>query len=94
MPTTDFLARYAELHPSKPAVIEDTTVLDHATFNVLVNRWANALAGLGVRAGDKVIWVGQNGIEVVTIVAAGRKAGPGTPQPKDWIESGVFWQVR
>jgi fatty-acyl-CoA synthase/long-chain acyl-CoA synthetase len=75
MASTDLLAAYAAAHPSKPAVIEDDTVVDYATFNSMVNRWANALMGLGVATGDKVIWVGQNGVEVVTIISAGRKAG-------------------
>src|SRR3954453_368283 len=72
---TDILAAYAGMQPSKPAVIEGDRVLDYESFNQTVNRWANALSGLGVARDDKVIWVGQNGIEVVIVIAAARKAG-------------------
>jgi acyl-CoA synthetase (AMP-forming)/AMP-acid ligase II len=71
----DLLANYAAAHPGKPAVVEGDTVLDYGEFNRQANRVAHALIDLGVRAGTKLIWCGQNGVEVVVVVNAARKAG-------------------
>jgi fatty-acyl-CoA synthase/long-chain acyl-CoA synthetase len=71
----DVLTRIAASDPDKPAVIDGDVVLGYGEFDRLVNRCANALIDLGVRAGDKVLWVGQNGWEVAAIVHAIRKAG-------------------
>ena len=74
-PAIDILANYAAAHPGKPAVVEGDTMLDYDGFNRQANRVAHALIDLGVRAGTKIIWCAQNGIEVVVIVNAARKAG-------------------
>src|SRR3546814_8515729 len=41
----------------------------------LVNRYGNVLRGLDVRAGEKVLWVGENSWEVVAVNHAARKVG-------------------
>ena len=69
----DYLAGYAEAAPDRLAVVEGNRSLDYAAFNSAVNRVANVLAGAGVRVGDKVLWVGQNSLEVVVVVNALRK---------------------
>jgi fatty-acyl-CoA synthase/long-chain acyl-CoA synthetase len=74
-PTVDYLTNYAQLHPDKPAIVEGERVVTYDGFNRLANRYAHALQGLGVTSGTKVIWCGQNGTEVVVIIAAARKAG-------------------
>jgi len=71
----DYLADLAAAHPDKKALIEDDRALDYASFNRQVNRWANSLLGLGVQAGEKVLWVGENSLEVVVLVNAIRKTG-------------------
>jgi len=75
LPATDIVANYAKAWPDKPAVVEDATTLTYDQFNRSANRVAAALVALGLRAGQKLVWCGQNGIEVVTLVAAARKAG-------------------
>jgi fatty-acyl-CoA synthase/long-chain acyl-CoA synthetase len=74
-PVPDPLAALTAAHPSKTAIIEGDRRLSYAAFNALVNRYANVLVGLGVRAGTKVTWCGRNSTEVVALIAALRKAG-------------------
>lgn len=71
----DFMASHAAAHPDRIAVTEGELALSFDAFNRLANRTANALTALGVERGEKVLWVGQNGMEVVAIVNAARKAG-------------------
>ena len=40
-----------------------------------MNRYGNVLRAVGVRAGEKVLWVGQNSAEVVAVNHAARKVG-------------------
>jgi acyl-CoA synthetase (AMP-forming)/AMP-acid ligase II len=74
-PNPDYLALHAAARPDDTAVIEGDTRLTLDEFNRLVNRYGNVLRAHGVRAGEKVLWVGQNGIEVVAINHAARKVG-------------------
>ncbi|MGH2684588.1 MAG: AMP-binding protein [Actinomycetota bacterium] len=74
-PSADFLTAYASANPDKVAVIEGDTELTFAETNHIANRWAAVLQDLGVRAGTKLVWCGQNGWEVVVLVHAARKAG-------------------
>ena len=71
----DPLTLHAQAQPTKTAVIEGDRQLDFAKFEALTNRYAHALVGLGVEAGTKVVWSGRNSLEVVTLIAAIRKAG-------------------
>ena len=77
----DFLTMYAQVQPSKPAVIDDrpdgtVATLNFAELNARSNRLANVLLDLGVRPGEtKVVWCGQNSIGLVTIINAARKLG-------------------
>jgi len=75
LPVTDFLSGYAAAHPQKLGVVEGDRVLDYAELNRQANRMAAVLVDLGVRAGTKLVWCGQNGIEVVVLINATRKAG-------------------
>jgi acyl-CoA synthetase (AMP-forming)/AMP-acid ligase II len=71
----DYLALHAQARPDDTAVIEGDRRLSLDEFNRLVNRYGNVLRAHGVRAGEKVLWVGQNSIEVVAINHAARKVG-------------------
>ncbi len=75
MAELDFLARHASGRPDDVAVIDGDWVLTLAELNALVNRYANVLRDAGVRAGEKVLWVGENSAEVVAITHAARKVG-------------------
>jgi acyl-CoA synthetase (AMP-forming)/AMP-acid ligase II len=72
---TDFLTTFAGVHPDKVAVVEGDTTLTYVELDRASNRVASVLQDLGVRAGSKIVWCGQNGHEVVTVVNAARKAG-------------------
>ena len=48
------------LTPSKPAVFQGDTVLTYADLDARTNRMANALAALGVTAGDRVALLFNN----------------------------------
>ena len=48
------------LTPSKPAVFQGDAVLTYAELDGRANRVANALAGLGVTAGDRVALLFNN----------------------------------
>ncbi|CAN5556571.1 hypothetical protein BH18ACT1_BH18ACT1_03310 [soil metagenome] len=75
LPVSDFLSGYAAAFPDKLGVQEGDTVLDYAELNRRTNRVAAVLVDLGVRSGTKLVWCGQNGLEVVVLVHAARKAG-------------------
>jgi len=72
-------ARYRPRHtavvvpPSSPA--EHEVRLDWRAFDAHVNRWANALAGLGVARGDRVATVLGNGLELLATYWACAKLG-------------------
>ena len=57
------------------AVVEGDEERTFAELDAQANRIAAVLVGLGLQPGDPVVWCGQNGIEVVAIVNATRKAG-------------------
>jgi acyl-CoA synthetase (AMP-forming)/AMP-acid ligase II len=74
-PTVDYVSAYAAAQPDAPAVVEGERLTTWLDYERLSNRWANALIGLGVTPGTKIVWCGMNSTEVVVIVAAARKAG-------------------
>jgi acyl-CoA synthetase (AMP-forming)/AMP-acid ligase II len=71
----DLVALHAAATPDRPALVEGAASLTWGQLNRLANRVASVLAGLGITPGDKVVWCGPNGAEVVTLIAGGRKAG-------------------
>jgi fatty-acyl-CoA synthase/long-chain acyl-CoA synthetase len=71
----DILAIHAASRPDDTAVIDGDWVQTLAEFNRAVNRYGNVLLAADVRAGEKVLWVGQNSAEVVAINHAARKVG-------------------
>jgi acyl-CoA synthetase (AMP-forming)/AMP-acid ligase II len=79
-PAPDVLTVYASTQPGKIAVIEDrpgAEVLSwtYADLEAEANRLANALAGLGVGPGEKLVWCGPNSPQVVAVINATRKLG-------------------
>ena len=75
MAQLDYLAAHAAARPDDVAVIDGDWVLTLADFNAMVNRYGHVLRSVGVRAGEKVLWVGQNSAEVVAVNHAARKVG-------------------
>ena len=75
VPASDVLSTWAAAQPDAMAVVEGDVALTFAELNASANRMAAVLLDLGVEPGDPVVWCGQNGIEVVALVNATRKAG-------------------
>ncbi len=76
---TDVLTARAEAHPDKIAVIDDrpgepVRSMTFAEFNVCAARLANGMVERGVRPGDRVVWCGQNSLELLAMMHAARKA--------------------
>ncbi len=76
----DQLATYANLTPTKTAVVDDRP--GHAprsmTFrelNSYTNRIASGLLDRGTRPGAKLMWCGKNSLELVAFTHAARKLG-------------------
>jgi acyl-CoA synthetase (AMP-forming)/AMP-acid ligase II len=72
---TDPLAGAAAATPDKPAIIDGDEVTTYAELNAAVNRLANGLLALGLRAGERAVWCGANSAGVVTFIHAARKIG-------------------
>ncbi|MFM8713191.1 MAG: class I adenylate-forming enzyme family protein [Actinomycetota bacterium] len=77
----DLLSIYAQMQPTKPAVIDDRpngaiTEWNFTQLEEAANRLANVMLQLGLQPGvDKVVWCGQNSPHVVAIICAARKIG-------------------
>ncbi|HWO02247.1 MAG TPA: fatty acid--CoA ligase [Blastocatellia bacterium] len=56
----DFLKRALVVHADKEAVVCGDLRLTYRQFGERVNRWANAMLGLGVEKGDRVAILSQN----------------------------------
>ena len=81
---TDILTTHAELQPHASAVIVDAaggghpSATSYGELNLMANRLANGLLGLGARPSERVVWCGPNSLEVITCLHAFRKAGLGS----------------
>jgi long-chain acyl-CoA synthetase len=69
------LQRNARYRPAHPAVIVGDDRLTHSEFNEHVNRWANALARLGVRRGERVATILPNSLDLIATYWACAKLG-------------------
>jgi acyl-coenzyme A synthetase/AMP-(fatty) acid ligase len=72
------LTRHARYRPSHTAVVIGNERFTHLQFNDLVNRWANALAALGVSRGDRVATILPNSLELLATYWACAKLGAAT----------------
>jgi long-chain acyl-CoA synthetase len=69
------LTRNARYRPSHTAVVINDERLSHKQLNDLVNRWANALAALGVGRGVRVATILPNSLELLVTYWACAKLG-------------------
>ena len=69
------LTRHALYRPRHPAVVFGNERLTYLQFNNFVNRWANALGGLGVGRGDRVATILPNSLELLATYWACAKLG-------------------
>lgn len=70
-----FLERSAELFPEKVAVVHEKRRADYTRINGWANRLAHGLIDAGVRPGDRVVLLRENGIEYVFCYYGILKAG-------------------
>ena len=75
------LARHARYRPSHTAVVIGNQRLTYLQFNDFVNRWANALAALGVGRGDRVATILPNSLRTACDLLGLREA---------WRRCGAF----
>lgn len=78
--TPDLITAHAAANPDKIAIIDDRPgqeprQITFAELDAYTNQIANGLLALGVAPGDKVMWLGQNSLEVMSFSHAARKAG-------------------
>jgi acyl-CoA synthetase (AMP-forming)/AMP-acid ligase II len=66
---THYLDAYTLAHPTKVALICGERSLTYAEFNARARRVANALRGLGVKAGDRVAVMAYNSVELLEIAS-------------------------
>jgi len=71
----DAIARYAELHPAAPAVIEGERRLSWREYHLARNRLAHALGDLDLAAGEHVVLYAHNSLDVLLASAAVRAVG-------------------
>ncbi len=76
----DLITGHAQTSPDRLAVIDDRpgSEVRQMTFTELdlyTNQIANGIAGVGLEPGSKVMWLGQNSLEVLAFSHAARKAG-------------------
>jgi acyl-CoA synthetase (AMP-forming)/AMP-acid ligase II len=69
------LTRHARYRSDHPAVVVGNDRLAYLEFNKCVNRWANALANLGVCRGDRVATILPNSLELLVTYWACAKLG-------------------
>jgi len=85
------LTRHARYRPQHAAVVFGNIRLTYADFNACVNRWANALANLGVVRGDRVATILPNSIELLATYWACAKIGAAAvPLSPLLLEEGVL----
>ncbi|WP_448188423.1 class I adenylate-forming enzyme family protein [Azospirillum sp. sgz301742] len=61
---------WADRTPDAPALREGGTEWTYAQLGAAVRRMRDRMAGLGVRGGDRVMLIGENGLALVTLMLA------------------------
>ncbi|MBI3629337.1 MAG: AMP-binding protein [Candidatus Rokubacteria bacterium] len=71
----DIFAAHAERQPDRPAIVEDERAVTWRAFVDARNRFAHALAGLGLEPGDRVVLHAGNSLDYLLAGAAARAVG-------------------
>lgn len=76
----DPITAHAQAQPDKIAIIDDrigelARTMTFAELDEYTNQLANGLVDRGVGPGEKVMWLGQNSMELLAFTHAARKAG-------------------
>ncbi|MET8866997.1 AMP-binding protein [Nonomuraea sp. NPDC004580] len=83
---SDVLAEHARGRPQVTAVVDGEVRLTYPELDERVSRLAAALDGLGVGAGDRVVWLGQNAYAVLELLLACSRLGA-VLCPANWRQS-------
>jgi len=71
----DLLREHRRSWPQQVAVVDGDVRLTYAELDDRVNQSVHALAGSGVGAGDRILWLGQNSYRIVELLFAAAKLG-------------------
>jgi acyl-CoA synthetase (AMP-forming)/AMP-acid ligase II len=82
----DVLGEHRRSRPLGTACVDGDVRLTYPDLDERVNRLANALAADGVRAGDRVLWLGQNSFRVLELLLAAARLGA-ICCPANWRQS-------
>ncbi|MFI6294062.1 AMP-binding protein [Nonomuraea sp. NPDC050790] len=83
---SDVLSEHARSRPSTTAVVDGEMRLTYPRLDARVSRLAGALAGRGVTAGDRVLWLGQNSHAILELLLACSRLGA-VFCPANWRQS-------
>ncbi|NUP80194.1 MAG: AMP-binding protein [Nonomuraea sp.] len=83
---SDVLADHARSRPQVTAVVDGDVRLTYPELDARVSRLADALAGRGTGAGDRVVWLGQNSHAVLELLLACSRLGA-IFCPANWRQS-------
>ncbi|WP_157253461.1 AMP-binding protein [Nonomuraea typhae] len=72
---SDVLSEHARSRPAATAVVDGDLRLTYPQLDARVSRLAGALAGQGVAAGERVLWLGQNSHAVLELLLACSRLG-------------------
>ena len=75
MTIAEWIRRCAVRHAKSLACVDGARRFTYAEFNARANRHANGLAAMGLRKGDRVAVLLNNGVEAIEAVAAAAKGG-------------------
>jgi long-chain acyl-CoA synthetase len=71
----DVLREHRRSWPEQTATVDHGFRMTYAELDTSTNRLANALSAEGVRAGDRILWLGQNSFRLVETMLAAAKLG-------------------
>ena len=71
----DIISEHRRSYPGQLALADGEHHLTWAELDERVNRLANALRGVGVGPGDRILWLGQNSFRVYELLGAAAKIG-------------------
>ncbi|MEU7892831.1 AMP-binding protein [Nonomuraea sp. NPDC049152] len=83
---SDVLSEHARSRPQVTAVVDGEVRLGYPELDARVTRLAGALAGRGVTAGERVLWLGQNSHAVLELLLACSRLGA-IFCPANWRQS-------
>lgn len=71
----DTIREHRRSLPGRTALVDGPVRLTWPEFDERTNRLANALRGVGVGPGDRILWLGQNSFRVYELLGAAAKLG-------------------